>query len=339
MTRVPWASLIVLLALVPSAAAHEAVEANELEIEILQDEGSDAMETTGGWDVTYAFLGEAHDPDLGFGAEGDALYFRAELYGDPAAAPPNAAPYKATFTFTTENGPVQRSIETSDGKTFKTDFDKLVANTTDGVTHVQRALILLDAAGVKAGSEVKGFQIETFAAGELRDRAPGGTFVPLVQGVIEVPSESKIVTPNATLSGPTRYASLVVTKTGADAYELRATSLLKKGDQHIMLVEGDMTNWQILTHGPTSGSVKPGEDVVFSIQVTPPAGAPPGPAPLQILTDVGGRVGLNLTAQGLAAEGGEVVDASTPDTKGVPAPLLAVPIALAIAAALARRRA
>lgn len=316
----------------PLGAAHGTAEANELEVEILRDEANEFNDARGGYDVTQVFIGEAHDHTLAHGADGDTVYWRAELYGAPGGESPlSSGEWRAVFTFEGPAGPVVRSIRTTDGKSFQTDFDKLIANASEGALHVERAMILLSSVGLAPGSELKQFRVETFVGNELRDRAPGG--MP-IGGPVEVPTESRSLADAYALTGPTRYASARI-EPATEGARLHVTSLLTKGSQHIHLhLPADVGS-----PDPTSVSVAPNGEATFLLRLPEELVEP---LAFDLTTDVGGRITLVLDGAGLRAEGAPPATKNLPEEDGRPVPgppvALLVLVATLAAVTLARRR-
>ncbi|MFA5861888.1 MAG: hypothetical protein WDA16_09365 [Candidatus Thermoplasmatota archaeon] len=317
------------LHLLPAGIAHDAAEANELEVEVLRDEDNEINSARGGYDITQVFIGEAHDHTIAHGSAGDAVYWRAELYGAPGNSPLASGEWNAVFTFESPRGPIVRSIRTTDGKTFQTDFDALITNPGDGVLHVERAMIALAPNGLWPGLEIRDFRVETFVGDQLRDRAPGGT---PVEGPVEIPSESRSLVDAYRLTGPIRYATASI-EAAPEGARLHVTSLLKKGSQHVHIhLPQDVT-----TSDPTSVSVGPRGEAVFLLALP---SHPTESTAFDVTTDIGGRITLLLDQAGLRPENATPAGSgpTREEARSVPLPP-AVLLAAACIASLQRRRA
>jgi hypothetical protein len=161
-------ALAIAFALVPSSSAHGPVNAREVEVLVLKDELSDVQTSLAGYDLGEFYVAEAWIPGLG-----DGFYFHTILFGSFPGRPP-AEEYEVVFTLEdTEGEKVTRRILTSDGTTFATDFELLEAVAEPDQIEIERAFIPFSTAGWKPGNTVKSFVVESFADGQLRDRAPG----------------------------------------------------------------------------------------------------------------------------------------------------------------------
>ncbi|MHB1260143.1 MAG: hypothetical protein ACYC2H_00360 [Thermoplasmatota archaeon] len=302
-----------LLAVVPLVAGHGSIEARELETELLNDEASDHFYTTGGYDIVRVFVGEAHDPALGLGGEGDGLYFRAFLSGDYGIALPGQA-WRVTISFDAPDGPITRFIETTDGTTFQTDFDRLYAEPEAGEgVLVERAFIRLATAGLASGQTITGFRLESSVSGEMRDIAPGG--VGLAGGVpVDVPTmTSTVVTESYTLRGPTAYIEATATQVDG-AWRLDVKSLLKDGEQHVTVKPRQADGWTAKVSDPSSAIFAPGAEKSFTLE-TGSDGAT-GSLTVDVVSDVGGRIGLVFQP-----DGSQTVEGNLADTEGVQPPI------------------
>ncbi len=304
----------------PFVAAHGGENAAETEVHLLEDEGDDSFYFTGGFDIYQVFLGEAHFPGLGVGSAGDAVYFRTILYGNYAQRPANAEEFRVVFRFSTPAGDVERFVATTDGKTLTTDFDHLEYELTADELVIERAGILFTNLSISPGDTINGFIVESSVDGDLRDRAPGGLFVPGSGGRVEVPAElypvpgAGVITESVVLSGPVKYALATVTPRvdARNVVDVAMTSLLTEGAQHAH-VEVTGGSWKATPLGnATGGEIKAGETLTVGLTLAP--GVEPGeevvPGRLDVYTDLGGRVSYILTWENgaplVVPEGGEV---------------------------------
>lgn len=343
--RSATALLLLALATAAPAAAHGAEEAAELEILLLDDEPNDLASLGGAYDVGRVFLGEAHKPSFAAGPAGDGVYFRAALAFDDALPSAPVETRRVVFSFETPDGRVERFIETSDGETFETDFDVLAVDSGEGEVRVQRAFVAYASLGVEPGSALAGFVVESFADGELRDRAPGGVYPPGPLGPLaEIPlGESVVVTPEHVLAGVGGYARVDVAEEAPGLFALTVTSRLEEGKQHAMFADVHaQEGWVLAPEGESSATLEPGEAHTFRVRLL--ADAPAAALRFDLLTDVGGRVGLvadnvdnviTLRPEEGAA-GPPLRPASVEEQVPAPAPGL-VAFALAATAFVARR--
>lgn len=322
-------AVIVLMAL-PLATAHGAVEAQELEVQVLDDEPNELNDPRGGWDITTVFVGEAHVRELGVGPAGDGVYWRLELFHAPGGPSPLAAgEWRADLTFEGPAGPVKRSIRATNPDDVTSDFDLLVVNATDEAVIVERALVLLAPNGLSAGDTLTNFHIESYVGNELRDVAPGG--IP-VTGPVSTPDDGGPSGEYA-LTGPVRYANASVERVD-DMPAIKVSSLLKKGEQHVRVHPPP----GVTSPDPLQMSLKPGTSAIVRLDL-----GEVRDGVFDVTTDVGGRVTMVLeTEEGrttLGAVGG-AAQAVADDGPASRVPLGGgVMIAgLLAAAVLARRR-
>ncbi len=342
----PWALIpFLLVALVPTGAAHGVFEASELEVHLLNDEGSDAIEPYGGYDINEVFLGFAHDNTVGPGAAGDGLYLRAELYGDRAnSVPVPGQLWTVSFTFQTPKGPLVRTLSTTDGQTFTSDFDTLLTATdaAERALHVQRAFVSFQHAGVAPGDVVGVTLVESRVAGDLRDVAPGGIPVPGTNGLLfyddptAIPGKGLLVK-EVVAAAPTGYVAVTTEQPGAGNITFHVQSVLAKGGQHVYVLPRSDTGWGYRLAGTTTAPLGPSGNLTFGLVVDHVGSAP---LDLDIFTDVGGRTPVALDPDGTLHVGDQTTPPPAPEGTasssaiGPPTGLLLVGLA-----ALARRRA
>lgn len=280
---------LMFLAFVPMASAHGPINAKEVEVLVVVDELSDHSYYTGGYDLGDVYLGQAFVPGIG-----DGFYVHTLLYGTWDSAIPGDT-YEVAFRFTLADGTVvERIASTVDGDTFESDFDELTMESGADQDEVVRGFIAFDDT-IGPGDSIASIVVESLVQGDLRDRAPGGVFVPGSQGMAEVPveafGESAQVVKSFELTGPTQYFT-VEPMASAGGFTLSVSTLLRGGDQHIMVELPDAsTGWSL--HGPEvlSAEVKANGTISFPFTVMQ-LGSQNGT--LRLTSDIGGRVDYTL---------------------------------------------
>jgi hypothetical protein len=335
--------MLALLAAFP-AGAHGTFEASELELHILDDEGSDAIEPYGGFDIQDLFVGFAHDPDVGAGAAGDGVYIRLELYGLMAnSAPVPGQEWTVTVTMQTPDGPLSRTLSTVDGTTFTSDFDSLLYEIDDAerTTHVQRAFIAYATSGLNPGDLVGPFLVESRVNGDLRDLAPGGIPLPGTNGAAMYPDPTQIdgegaLVDTVTLVGPELYVK-VAAVASPGGFDVIVTSALGQGAQHVFVQPVETTGWTYELKGTTTAPLEANGTLNFTVFAQSTNAT--GPLRLEVQTDVGGRADLWIAPDGtLYGPGNLTVAAGAEAPRESPAFGWATPLLL-VAVALLRRRA
>ncbi|HEX2065892.1 MAG TPA: hypothetical protein VHI93_03675 [Candidatus Thermoplasmatota archaeon] len=334
--------LVALLALAVPAQGHGVFEASELEHHVLNDEGSDTIEAYGGYDINELFVGFAHEPALGPGAAGDGFYFRLEVYGLPAnSAPAPGQAWTLQVTADTAAGPLVRSISTTNGKTFTSDFDALQIQ-VDGPersTHIQRAFVSYAKAGLAPGQAIGPFRVESRVGGDLRDVAPGGIPVPGTDGAATyadpwaIPGRGSLLD-SVALRAPDHYVRLALAVRDDGGYGVTVTSPLEKGGQHAFVKPQASEGWTYTLEGNTSGAIDARGTLAFSVKAT--AQDASAPLRIDILTDVGGRSALVLGTD-LVLRGPEGLSAGPPQAT-VPSPGAGLPALLTALGLAALRR-
>jgi hypothetical protein len=329
--------LLLSLALLPAASAHDLVEASELETLFLVDELSDVVTSLPGYgfDLGEFYVGEAHVPGIG-----DGLYVRTLLYATEPGPSGHAA--SVVFEFGFDEEAVTRTLSTQDGQAFTSDFDALVI-VPGSTVDVTRAFLAFGSAGVQQGQNLTSLRVRSVVDGEDRDVAPGGFMAPGPAGAAgDVPDpsqESRQVVQEYPLVGPTRYIRGQAVLVEPGKVEIRIQSLLKEGAQHVM--PGPMPAGANLTLQGHVGSLAPGANTTMTLQVGPDV---VGAFSLNITTDLGGRMPVLVHGDArqfeVSANDGEAVAWEQPQPKESPAasvwllPLLA---GLALAARRHRR--
>jgi hypothetical protein len=332
------------LALPAPAFAHGVFEASELELHVLSDEGTDSIEPYGGYDINELFVGFAHDPAIGAGPAGDGVYLRAEVYGLPEnGAPVPGQTWSLRFTFETPGGALERTISTTDAKTFTSDFDSLLAevDAAERATHFQRAFISYEAAGLKPGDSIGSFKVESRVNGDLRDVAPGGIPVPGSNGAATFPDPLAIpgkgaLAESVQLVGPEQYVKVALQPLPDGSFNVTLRSALTKGGQHVFVQPGATEGWTYRLDGATSAPLAANGTLAFRLTATPANAT--APLRLDLLTDVGGRAELFLGTDGiLRGPKGAVAFPAPPAAVKSPAAGAALALVLLVGAAARRR--
>ncbi|MEA3136293.1 MAG: hypothetical protein QOC71_574 [Thermoplasmata archaeon] len=303
--RLAFLSLVALALSAPSpATAHGVFEASELEVHVLSDEGSDVIESYGGYDVQDLFVGFAHDATVGAGEAGDGFYVRLELYGLMENSPPRPGQaWTATVTIGTPAGPLERTLSTTDGTTLESDFQSLLyqIDSAERATHVQRAFVSYASVGLAAGQAIGPFKVETRVDGDLRDVAPGGIPVPGTDGAATYPDPTQIdgkgeLMTSVPLESPAIYVQVEASPAAPGNFTIAVKSALTAGGQHIMVLPRSTEGWVYQLHGPTNAPVDANGTLTFTLDAVLPGGA--SPLLLEVMTDVGGRYALSLDGNG-----------------------------------------
>lgn len=292
-------ALAALLMAAPMASAHDTVKGLENEVFILSDFADDVSYEVGSWDLWDIYVGEASLPDVG-----DGFYFHTRLFGDYAKRMAGETEFKATFTFVAPGGAVTRSLSTKDGKTFATDFDALQAKFVKTDVDVQRAFVSYAKAGLAPGMELKGFKVETFVDGDLRDRAPGGYFMPKSGGKVEKPESSVVKAPSYKLGGTGTYFSVMPT-VSAGKVNFAVQNTFKDTSQLVKVHAPASASWKFTVSGEGTAQLPGGKSSLIQATLTPipDASGLVQPAAFDLRSDLGGRVGLIATV----VNGGAVV--------------------------------
>ncbi|MEK6986216.1 MAG: hypothetical protein AABX89_07530 [Candidatus Thermoplasmatota archaeon] len=312
------APLFLALLILPAASAHNPSEANELEILLIEDEGTDAVEAYGGYDINSVYLGLAHDASVGAGEAGDGFYLRAELYGlrseQVVPSPPGQEEWRITFFFEGGDGPTSRYLATTDGTTFTTDFDALFTELEEEFreTHVIRAFVSFASTGLAPGDTLRGLRLESTVGGDLRDLAPGGIPLPYTDGAAAYPAQAAGSSPGTVeaepvLGAPSRYLSVTRLDVSAGTYTIAVQSTLKQSGQHIHIAALDGDGWNLTYATPRVLNVPAGGEATFTFQASPNPGA--ANLALEIVTDVGGRLPIFIEPDGTIQAAGLSQDA------------------------------
>lgn len=335
----------VLLSPVPAVEAHGVFEAAELEIHVLNDEGSDTIEAYGGYDVQDLFVGFAHDATVGAGDAGDGVYLRLELYGLVENSPPSPGQaWTVAVTIGTPAEPIVRTLSTSDGVTLASDFDSLLyeVDAAERSTHVQRAFLSYASLGLAPGQAIGPFKVESRVGDDLRDVAPGGIPIPGTNGAASYPDPTQIdgrgeLAASVVLESPAIYVQVEATPVAPGTFAIAVKSALAAGGQHILVVPRTDDGWTYALQGQTNAAVDANGTVSFTIEATLPGGT--SPLHLDVLTDVGGRYALELHGNGtLVLADGTSVHAPPAAAKESPLPPSAAVAALALAFLAMRTR-
>ncbi len=330
---------LAILLLVPAAQGHGVVEAQELEVHVLNDEGSDVIEMYGGYDITDVLLGSAH-----LSEQGDTVYVRLELYGliqDQTAL----MPWTVRVTYDGPDGPGAHFLSTSDGANFEHDFLKMDWEFDEGerTLHVQRAY--LTSGGPVPGQPVRNLRVESFWGEDLRDVAPGGIPAPGSNGALEYPDPTQIDGRGVLVETPVppatdAYFGAVTATRAGTLYTLNVTNGLTLGGQHVVLsfLDPDTPVWtqrldvaeQVLAANGTG---------TFVFEAAPQE-ASAMPVLMQLSSDVGGRLVLEVRPDSSVHARGEEVLQPSPPAQGEesPAPVAGLAALAVLGVAGLRRR-
>lgn len=298
-------SLSLLFFLVFPATGHSTFEAQELEIHVINDEGSDMIEAYGGYDITEVYVG-------GIQIEGrPALYFRIELYGqlEPHTT---VQEWDTVVSFDSPVGPVVRGFVTADGQTFQSSFDALEIEVEGRDVHVQRAILFLDALEMSVGDPIRNLVVKTYYGDDPRDVAPGGIYVPGTGGALEYPDPTQIdgkgrLVEAPAVPDPGLYIGAIHAQREGYTYTLEVQNGLKKGAQHMILSmpNGETPTWNTTIHdGVQEMEANATGTFRFTAQ---PARPDSQDLKLWLATDVGGLVELAVHADGRLTAGENVL--------------------------------
>lgn len=336
--RWPLAALpLLLLVAVFPAVAHNTYEAAELEIHLINDEGSDIIEAYGGYDIQDIFAGFSYD----MATDADGVYLRAELYGarSESAVPQDGVEWSLTFHLEAGGQAFERTLRTTDGQTFTSDFDALQVEVEERDTHVQRAFLRYGGPLVPGGN-LTIVRVESRADGDLRDVAPGGIPVPGTNGAREYPEPRAtgakgLIQGTVALRNPDHYVRIAAEAEPAGAFRVTVTSALKAGEQHIIVRTGE--TWGHRIEGNLSAAVAANGSLTF--RIIPPATAANETLRIDVITDVGGHSPVSLTPSGaLVGPAGLLAQAIVPEPVESPSPAPLAILGLALVGFAFRRR-
>lgn len=304
------ALVLAVVPLVPSTSAHAAPNPLANSVHVLADEAEDGFYWYDGYDLYNLYAREAYLETV----DEAGLVFRYTLYGGHAPAG-QADEMRVTIGATTADGPQAFTIATPDDHNWTGDMEVVVANVTEddppwtGVTARMQTFVSYEQLGVGPGGSVENVWMESRADDDLRDRAPGGIFLPGSQGQAEAPANSTRLADSIRLTGPTGYVN---TSTTVQNRTLTVTveNALDNG-QHVRARLNATPGWNASITGQSQASLPGGETTRFTVE----ANATPAaidPLEIEVVTDVGGHetlyVGVNGTqlATGLQAHNVEV---------------------------------
>src|SRR6185503_16876044 len=114
-------------------------------------------------------------------------------------------PHRVAFTFTSDTGAtLTRTLMTSDGASFDSDFDALAYEAGAEEVEVQRAFVKATP-DFAPGRTITAVRAESYLGDDLRDVAPGGILVPGSGGAAEIPMGDSQQVAESPLVGPTKY--------------------------------------------------------------------------------------------------------------------------------------
>lgn len=291
------------LAFAAPTQAHGVFEAQELEIHAINDEGSDAIELYGGYDITEVFVGSAYHEGYG-----DAVYVRLELYGliEQQTA---LMPWSVRVSYETPNGPGEHTLSTTDGQTFTHDFVALQSEFDEAEHAVSIERAILSSGNPLPGEPLLNLHVESFWGNDLRDVAPGGIPAPGLGGAIEYPEPTAIEGQGRLVETPVPpttdayFGTPAATRDDATQplYNLNVPNGLRNGGQHMRLVPATNPAWTLrLDTGEAVVAANGTAHFVFEARASAPDAAP---LALEVRSDVGGRLVLLLQADGSLADG------------------------------------
>jgi hypothetical protein len=325
--------------------ANDVVDSVEFEVKLIRDELDDAPYAYGGFDLGDLYIGEAYVPEFG-----DGVYLHTQLFG----------PYKdgtgewsVRFGFRTPAKEIVRTIRTSDGDTFQTDFTFLDYKQSPESTDIRRAFFAYGTDGVERGAILSGFVVESFVGGDLRDRAPGPLYVPGSGGKVEMMCttppgrcESAVEQAEYALTGPGKYVAVKAVPSATNV-ALEVSNRLAKNGQHVHVETGLLSaggspgGWKGgLKEGSTSLAGGKTWTAILNVEPVPDAAGAVAPLFLNVTTDLGGRVPVVVQRIGTlvtySVDGREPV--SAPDANGGTSASLGAVACLLASAGLAMRR-
>lgn len=295
-----------LLAASLPAQAHSIGEPLPVEQHVLQDEGRDEFYWYDGYDLWTLFVREAYRMETGE----SGLVFRFTLYG--GFSPSNVSDQLHIDLGMDADGTAHEfRLSTPNDFTWEGDLPILRKNVTrneapwTGVTTEMEVFVPHDELGVASGDAVSGFRMASYADQDIRDRAPGGFYVPNSQGMAEVPSrndqvgetaylDSRRLVENLTLQGPVGYLD---TTTAVDGWNLTLTvsNPFEDQGQHAVIRPRAAEGWQVRTDGRLVAVLEGGASATFAMEARPTGNAS-APLPVEIVTDIGGREVLHVGA-------------------------------------------
>ncbi len=316
---------------VPAAQAHGVAEAQGLEVHVLDDEGSDAIEPYGGYDIEDLFLGSAHVDGA------DAVYVRLVLYGEHAAHTATM-PWRVEVSYLVGGERQVHTLSTVDGAVFTHDFAGLDFEYVAEEHELDINRAILSNGAPRPGEPLDGLEVRSYWGDDLRDVAPGGIPVPGTNGALDyddplaIDGQGRLQEHPVPAPVDAYFGPVAATRNGT-AIALSVANGLS-GGQHVHVAPaGDPAGWAV-TVTPDNQVLEGNATGVFGVEAVPAEGA--GPLDLELLSDVGGRLLVSLHPDGSVHARGEQVLAATPpappkESPGLPLAGLAATLALVLA--------
>jgi hypothetical protein len=290
--------------LAPAVSAHAAPEPLANSEHLLADEAEDAFYFYDGYDVYNLFARQAYLET----ADEMGVVFRFTLYGGHAPRG-QADAMNIDIGATTEDGEQTLRIGTEDDETWEGDMTIFAKNVTSteppspwstGVTARMQVFASYDQLGVGEGGSIENVWMAARADEDLRDRAPGGIYVPNSGGEAEVPLESEgRLVDSLTMDGPHGYVD-VTTETDGDVVTVNVENVLENG-QHIYLRPQATPGWNVSAIGESQTSLKSSSTTSFQVKATPTTEASE-PLELRVVTDLGGLETVYVGANGTSSD-------------------------------------
>lgn len=324
--RRPWAiglgTLACVLAVAAVAAGHSAPDPLANEVHVLEDDARDEFCYYDGYDVHHLHVREAYDPI----ADQKGLIFRFPVFGGFGPAD-RASELQIGLEASGPDGKAMVQLSTTDGKNWSIQEGRVLVEDVNEVSGPEwpcssgplQVFAPYETYGVAPGDTLEGITMYSRADGELRDKAPGGIYLPNSGGQVEIPCDSENELPCQSqrhvdaldLTGPSGYLNVNVTTDGSNA-TIQADNALDNG-QHVTAEILDTPGWNASIVGPEQASIDADGSIAFPIQAE---ASPDATEPLEVL--VTSDLGAYRTVY-LGALDGELTASSAPDELSVDA--------------------
>lgn len=280
--------LIAAALLLPTAAAHGALELNEFDTYAISDfEGQEESFPHEGFEIWDIYAGDGY-----FSAnETHGVYFKGNFAGDGTIRPSGSAEWTLTFTFDVGGTSYERTI-VHDGTDVSTDFEQLEHQVADGNVFQMHAWVPIPS---WEGETISNLVVLSAVDGDPRDIAPGGIYDPATGQEVPVSAPPTPVFPAmgegriveaVELTGSAKFLDVQATPTTTGATVTVNNTLASQG-QHFMLQLKDAGNWTV-EGAPHTESIDGGMSTSIDLVLTPPATGTVEPLRLDFMTDIGG---------------------------------------------------